>query len=52
MIPEQISFTKIIILNPNQRKMASKKNCLSGRKKKPLSQTVARKTVHFKRKKP
>ena len=42
MTPDQISITKIIIVNPNQRKMASKKKTPTGGEKKPLSHTVAR----------
>ena len=43
MTPEQISLTKMIILNPNEREMASKKKLTKQEKKKTLSQTVAKK---------
>ena len=42
MTPEQISLIKVILLNPNQRKMAGKKTHCR-RKKKTLSQTETRK---------
>ena len=46
MTPDQISLTKVIIWNPNQRKMAGKKKTPPAGEKNTLSQTVARKKLH------
>ena len=49
---QQISLNIIIILDPNERKIASKKKLQKWEEKKPQCQTVQKEKLHFKRKKP
>ena len=53
MTPEQIPLTKVIILNPNQRKIASKtKKLPQWWRKKIFKPNSGKEKLHYKRKKP